>query len=133
MDDIGIFFFYAIDWVFLCRFWLYYHDWQIHNHNQNKTWRTIIDPINESRNWYVVNRHTWGDEKFLLKWAILAGFLQYCTIAVLWYFTHSTSYYFIQSPLICFYGLLVCSMSIYLMVKIRHDCGIGKDQFKIIT
>lgn len=53
--------------LFLIRFWLFYFETELVKFEMNKKWRMAIDPINISQNWFVRNRHEWGDTLYLLK------------------------------------------------------------------
>lgn len=63
-------------WLFLSKMWLFYYDSQIISFENNKNWRMAIDPINESKNWFVINSKTFGNSKYLLKFILLITIIQ---------------------------------------------------------
>ena len=63
-------------WLLLTKFWLFYFDCKLISFETNKTWRLAIDPINESKNWYVIKSKTFGNLKYVLKWIIAFTIMQ---------------------------------------------------------
>ena len=71
-------------WLLMARFWLYYYDSQMLKFNKNKEWRMAIDPASNLNNWFVKNRHKYGNEHIMLKYVLLISFIQ-CLIGYILY------------------------------------------------
>lgn len=124
--DFSVLCFFAVDWLYLTRFWLYYYDWKINNFNKNKKWRMIIDPINESNNWFITNRHKYGNEKYFIKWIMGLSIFSYILSFILWW------YIAWAPPIFIFLNALVlCAIAIYLTIEITTECD--EDRFGIVN
>ena len=116
--------------LFILRLWLYYYDWNVNKFNQNKEWRMIIDPINESsiKNWFIKNQLKYGKVSNLIKPLIIIILIEAVSMgipALIYLITKIAIFVWILEVIIYaliipFHGLIIPGI---LVFKIIRECG----------
>ena len=66
-----------------CRIWLIFYDLHYLHSSKNQRWKTVIDVSHAERDWYLQNRGTWGNQKYMVRFGfayyILASTMVFAT------------------------------------------------------
>ena len=58
------------------RAWLLYYDMSLSKTELTRQWRIVIDPLSQSKDWFLQNQYRWGNVRFLSYLGILAVIIQ---------------------------------------------------------
>eukprot|EP01084_Bolivina_argentea_P310674 537622_1 len=85
-------FFYFISQIgsalfFVARIWYLYYDHKLYEIVNNKVWHSVINNVHFENSWFVKQKHTYGDEKYILLNICVPIFVVSSIIYLILYFT----------------------------------------------
>ena len=120
----------------LCKFYLYYFDHSYERVLASEKWAIFIDPSITTNNWYLQNKHKWGNQIWLMKWIVLPitivyGILFAALDQLLIHFNAPTQYYEILLLFLNLHVLVMAGFFWRLYPRFNDSLGI-KNEIKFI-
>ena len=81
-------------WLACIKFWLYYYEIRFASFCHGNEWKSHINPHNVTyfTNWYVLNRQTFGNQKYLLQRVLLIILIPICIATISPIFRYTAKY-----------------------------------------
>ena len=121
---------YGLLYIIVYRYWLLYFKTKFAMAQSNNGWQQIIDPSNHLKNWWIVNKKTYGSGHYLRKYVISIWAIIVFIEGTCWFLSYS-----LDSSLLTYISLsidfLIILFPLILTIYIRQNLPLLIDKLRI--